>query len=609
MLYKSLHFKLVLILVLFIISIITVIGAFMLGSVFAFYTNEFLSAMEAPLGEFKAMNTSVDVESDAEISVIAQNLLERLRPEYGNLGISANRMIAILDMNGGYLAGTDDELGAALIKTPNMLKAMNRSDEEMTQSPGASYLDYAVYIKAGLASGSSAAEFIIYIKDTKEEMRSLSWMIFTIIVQSLLIGLVVAVILSFFLASAITAPIQNITNGAKKLSEGDFQKKLNVSSRDEIGTLTETFNLMAENLQNTLEDVSSEREKLQIIFLYLTDGVLVFSSEGKLILINPRGDEIIGDNITSESTLDELLAVLKFTDQYKSMEDSPEAGKVFRDVEYLGRVFDISFGKFRYHSGVSPTADGTASTVGTIVVLHDITQRYALEKSRREFIANVSHELRTPLTSIKTAAETLSLNEVDDDIKTRFFGIIMGESDRMTRIVQDLLVISRLENKKMMWQFADTDIAALAERITDALTVTAKSNNQTIIRNIAPNLPVIRADKERIEQVIVNIISNAMKYTPGGGTIEFTLAQFSMTDFTGVKITVRDNGMGIPKEDLPHIFERFYRVEKARSAEAGGTGLGLSIAKEIVIAHNGQITIDSDLGSGTTVTIVLPESA
>ena len=488
MLYKSLHFKLVLIFVLFIIVIITIIASVMVNGVFDIYKTNFNNMMRRALNDDMLRELSGEMNNDD----FYINQHQRLKAEHGNLGINDYRNLYILDMTGKYLAGTNDELGQNLIKTPNMLAAMGKRTGDK-QSFASDYMDYAIYLSSDMYSEQSEntdkkdtkdiRECIIYIKDTQEEMRDFSWRIFSIIIQVLLIGLAVAVFLSFFLAKAITSPIQNITKTAVKLADGDFKRKIEVSSNDEIGTLTFTFNDMAEKLKAMLD----------------------------------QSDE--------------------------------------------------------------------------------------LEKSRREFIANVSHELNTPLATIYSAAETISDERISDEVKIRCLDMILNEGERMKRIVQDLLIVSRIDNKKMMWQFTSVNIEKLVGNIYETMRGEAEKKEQTLTLTSGKNIPAVYADKERIEQVLLNIVSNAIKYTLGGGKIELSLG----CDTEKIRVTVKDSGIGIPKEDLPHIFERFYRVDKARSAEAGGTGLGLSIAKEIINAHNGDIIIKSEPGSGTTVTVILPQ--
>ena len=242
------------------------------------------------------------------------------------------------------------------------------------------------------------------------------------------------------------------------------------------------------------------------------------------------------------------------------------------------------------------------------MVFQNITQNALLEKNRREFIANVSHELRTPLTSVKGATETIIEDpDMPESIKQRFLGIVINESDRMTRIVQDLLVLSRLDNRRMTWRPTKFDLFAATDGMCSALEAEAKAHGHTLTLEPEESAPMpIFADKERIEQVITNIIGNAIKYTPDGGKISVAVFENDAAEYV---ISVSDTGVGIPKEDLEHIFERFYRVDKSRSTDAGGTGLGLSIAKDIIDAHGGTITMDSEYGKGTTVTITLPKDS
>lgn len=590
MLYKSLHFKLVLLFVVFIVLVISFVGVVLLNGVVDFYTEDFNDTIS------QALSDEVLV-AELRNAMVGQNFYEEqkeiLKSAHGNLGINSYRNLYILDMTGAFCAGTNEEAGKKLAITPNILEAITSKSTSSSQSFGEDYMDYAMYL-----SGPEKNECIIYIIDTREQMRKFSTEIFAIIIQTLLIGLVGAVIFSFFLAKGITSPIQNITKAASTLAQGDFKKKIEIKSRDEIGTLSETFNDMAEKLENTLVEVSSEREKLEIIFLYLKDGVLVFSSGGELILMNPEAGEIL-KSFSHENTLDDFLWLLHLKEDY---EKSNGRGGVFRDAAHGERIFDINIGGFKY-------MDRNREAKGTIVVMQDITQRYSLERQRREFIANVSHELKTPLSSIYGAAESISERaNMSEESKAIYLNMILSESERMTRIVRDLLVVSQVENKKMTWKFTTVNLEEMAKHIYEVMRGAAEKKEQKFELKIRGKIPPVFADKERIEQVLVNIISNAVKYTQEGGIIEFMLVPHEIKDiFSGVKFIIKDNGYGIPKEDQPHIFDRFYRVDKARSAEAGGTGLGLSIAQQMVRAHNGEITLDSaGVGAGTTVTIILP---
>jgi two-component system sensor histidine kinase VicK len=235
--------------------------------------------------------------------------------------------------------------------------------------------------------------------------------------------------------------------------------------------------------------------------------------------------------------------------------------------------------------------------------MHDITERYELDKSRREFVANVSHELRTPLTGIKGAVETvLEYPTLDTSLRDQFLGMAVEECDRMTRIVSDLLTLSRFDNDGTVWKIETFESTAFLDRVYDVMRTDAKNRGHSFIKNYSQSLPPVTGDKEKLQQVLINVLSNAMKYTEPGGEISLEAHE----DKNGIAVFVSDNGIGIPKEDIPRLFERFYCVEKARSSESGGTGLGLAIAKEIMNAHGGEIEIESELGEGTKVRILLP---
>lgn len=597
--YRSLYFKIILIFVIFMITVMAVVGTVLLNRVFIFYNREFV----AQLDEYLSPGSQLREELTAELASddFAESQKKILSAYASRLGIDKFRNFYILDGSGSVLAGSQEVPEGGLPITGNILAAMTGADGK-EQVVGADFTDYAVPIKA---SGRTA---IIYIKDTQDEMRELSWQLFSIIIQSVMFGLVIAVFLSFFLAKAITQPIQQLTRGAQLISEGRFTERIEVESKDEIGILTATFNRMGAILKNTLAEVEGERRKLETIFAYLKDGVIAFAEDGSVIQINRSAIEMFGDKYVPENFNFEYMISLFGFDFAQAYETSDEEGKsyIWRDVELVGtgRALDVNIGTLRYQ-------DKDVEREGLVVVLHDITSRYELDKSRREFVANVSHELRTPLTSIQFAAETLlEYDDIPEEMQRQYLGDIVSNCDRMLRIVTDLLTLSRLDNKRTRWKISTFDIVGSLRDVCQMLSVQAGEKNQTITLHGDGKEIEITADKERIEQVVINIVTNSIKYTPEGGQIDVFVEKNAekVPDIEGesVTIVIKDNGIGIPEEDLPRLFERFYRVEKSRTSETGGTGLGLSIAKEITEAHGGKISIASKQGVGTAVTIVLP---
>ncbi|MBE6571069.1 MAG: cell wall metabolism sensor histidine kinase WalK [Ruminococcaceae bacterium] len=587
--FRSLTVKLALIFIVFIIAVMAVVGVFLLDRVSSFYADDFLEQMDEGFTD-RLVNSLSECFDTADPAQAQKDVMTAYS---GSFSFDSYRSFYILDMSGNILESSADTAGS-VVKTANLLSAMNRKSEENRVS-GTEYFDYAMYIKG------EGGESIIYIYDDLTRMKSLIWVLFSIIFQALLIGLAIALFLCFFMTRAITSPIRKLTAGAKTIASGEYDYRIENRSHDEIGELTENFNQMARKIEHSMAQVSGEREKLETIFSRLEDGVAAFDENGRMLHINDSACDMLGiptdkeydfDDFTKALGMPEITSAILVTEATINIPEYTIKKKAGTEL-----ITDVSFNVFNYDIGKT----------GYLIVIQDITDRALLEKSRREFIANVSHELRTPLTSIKGATELIiEDDQLPEPMRKRFLSIVMNEADRMTRIVKDLLVLSRLENRRMSWKMSRFSIHSALSQICDALNSEAQDHGHTLtFDSTIPEGEIIAADKERIEQVFTNLIGNSIKYTPNGGKIKVT-ASMAQEEKYSYKITVADNGIGIPEENLPRIFERFYRVDKARNSDVGGTGLGLSISKEIVDAHHGDISITSRKGEGTTVTVLLP---
>ena len=418
-------------------------------------------------------------------------------------------------------------------------------------------------------------------------MSNLIDQIFVLIIEALFFGLVISILLSFLLSKTMVTPIQRLTEGAKRVASGDFSRKIAVTSQDEIGVLTDTFNDMAGQLHDTLEQVESERNKLDTLFLHMTDGVVAFNGAGQVIHANPAAGQMLGREVGPNTDYNALfggiapLSALMQAPDY--LRGELQVGS--RYLELLMAPFD------RDRQG------------GALVVLHDMTEQRKNEEMRREFVANVSHELRTPLTNIRSYAETLadSAGDLPAATEKKFLGVILNESDRMTHIVQDLLTLSRLDSGRDDLKLTRFPFGQAVQDLYNAVYMEAQRHNHTLTLALPEDVPQIVADRERILQVMMNVVSNAIKYTPDGGKIAISAGY---TD-KQVWMLVDDNGIGIPESDRARIFERFYRVDKARSRQSGGTGLGLSIAKELVERHKGRLELVDKEGPGLAVRLTL----
>ncbi len=420
-----------------------------------------------------------------------------------------------------------------------------------------------------------------------------------IIIQAMLAALLITVGLGFFIARSITVPINDVTEKALKMSEGDFSQEVSVRSDDEIGRLAEMFNLLREKLDYTLAEINSEKNKLETILKNMGDGLLAVDNEGRIILANHAAMQMLDlkQKDIEDKSYDEIVGKFSKNLLYENIRERSLEGGYHEVVEKAGRAYDVRYDRYTDESG---------QDMGMIVVFQDITEQQKLENMQRDFVANVSHELKTPLTTIKSYTETLMHTEINDcSTIEHFLRIIDEETDRMSRLVRNLLQLSKLDYKQEKWFKKDTNLVNVVKTALSKVEMTAANKDQQLISLFDPKQRIMTViDRDRIDQVLLNVLTNAIKYTPEGGKIEVDV----FSEDPMAKVVIADSGIGIAEKEIPRVFERFYRVDKARSREMGGTGLGLSIAKQIVEEHGGTIAIQSKLGEGTRVTISLPLS-
>ena len=414
--------------------------------------------------------------------------------------------------------------------------------------------------------------------------------------SSIAIALIVTALLGYFLARTITKPLAQMRRQARAVSEGDFSLRVDHNDDDEIGQLANSFNNMTERLQEANATTEAERRRLRSVLTYMTDGVIATDRNGLVILLNDRSEELL--HVYREEVIGKpILSLLNIEDEY-DLDDLYE----MEDTMVLD--FSTEHQKLLVRVNFSVILKENGAIDGLIAVLHDVTEQEQIDEERREFVANVSHELRTPLTTMKSYLEALSDGAVDDPgLRDKFLGVTQNETERMIRLVNDLLQLSKLDADDSNFNKETTNYIAFLNDIIDRFEMSKTQNIEFILK--LPKGPIYTyLDRDKMTQVIDNIISNAIKYSPDGGTITFKVMKKGNHLVTGI----RDQGVGIPKENLTKIFDRFFRVDKARSRKLGGTGLGLAIAKEIVAAHGGEIWADSEWNKGTAIFFTLPLS-
>ena len=392
--------------------------------------------------------------------------------------------------------------------------------------------------------------------------------------------------------------LKEINQKVKDLIAGDYSQVLDLQGSTEITNITNNLNDLSEVIRLTQENLEQESKRLNSILSYMTDGVLATNRRGQITMINDMAKKQLG--VQKEDVLNKsILELLKIEDEYELRDlitQIPELTIDSQDVngEYLS--LRVRFALVRRESGFIS---------GLVAVLHDTTEQEKEERERRLFVSNVSHELRTPLTSVKSYLEALDEGALYDPVAPDFIKVSLDETNRMMRMVTDLLHLSRIDNTTSQ---IDVELINFTAFITFILNRFDKMRSQDdekkyeLVRDYPINSVWIEIDTDKMTQVIDNILNNAIKYSPDGGKITVSM---KTTDDQMI-LSIKDQGLGIPKQDLPKIFDRFYRVDRARSRAQGGTGLGLAIAKEIIKQHNGFIWAKSEYGKGSTFTIVLP---
>ncbi|MDO5028848.1 MAG: ATP-binding protein [Bacillota bacterium] len=448
------------------------------------------------------------------------------------------------------------------------------------------HLTYPIYNYEGQVNG------IFYMIGNLEAINNLLLDSKKIIISAGLVALLASIILGLILSSTITNPIRDLTKKVAVVAKGDYSQKVQVKSDDEIGKLAQIFNFFTDQLQDTISDMELERAKLNTIFQYMAEGVLALDTNNNLIHINQVAKEIL------------KLEDLDIKYHRINLQKLNIYGIDYSRRTSLEGVVAATIDNRHYNLIYGPYLDDLGLVSGIIIVFQDVSKEHRLDQMRKDFVANVSHELKTPLTTIKTYTETLMDNDMDQEVEKNFLSIIDKETDRMARLVQDLLELSNIDSDAWTIDLESLNLNKLIDNCIGALETLRAEKSIVLEKKIYTQDLEILNHRDSLEKIIMNILSNAYKYTEEKGTVSLELMDYK----DSFRLTVKDNGIGIPYADQKHIFERFYRVEKARSRKAGGTGLGLSIAKELVEKLGGTILLKSKPNIGTEISLIFKKN-
>ena len=588
LLFKSIMSRLVFLYLALVFIVMIVSGTFIYQGV---------RTMEAERVERELQRTALFIEDQILRDLPPNPDLDALSYDIVNRMTVGNILPVILDHEGNVLAPTrgasyqDSVIISAMTGTEQFEPWVRRAVGFQTPEDGMARMWFNFAMPTFDADGE--IEYIIFLsQDAGAQLDNLEAVTVTIML-AVLIAMLLTVMLGFLFSRTLTDPISGLTKTAGDMARGNLDQRISVKSEDEIGQLTYSFNNLAESLSKTIFDMGSEKNRIEIILHNMTDGVLAYDSSDNLIYANSASSEMLDianlENVT-------FVEVMKMLDLHVSRSTDlvyipPDEGIVQIDDKYVS----VSYNTYHNIQG---------DIEGVVLVLQDVTKHTKLDNMRREFVANVSHEIRTPLTTIKSYTETLlesSMDEtpMDEQLVRNFLETINSEADRMTFLATDLLELSHFDNMQLNIHLEETDLISLIRNSIRQNAVLAESKEQTIEFNPPSGDFFVVCDASRINQVFNNVLSNAVKYSGANTNIIVSLNETSES----YDVSIKDSGFGIPKEDLDRVFERFYRVDKARSRAMGGTGLGLAIAKEIMDIHEGSIYAQSEAGVGTTMVI------
>ncbi|MBC8018160.1 MAG: HAMP domain-containing protein [Verrucomicrobia bacterium] len=518
-----------------------------------------------------------------------------------SLGTLIKARVTLIAPNGTVI-GDSDVGQARLAQLENHLQ--RPEVQEALKNGSGSALRYSDTLRtsmlySAMTYGSGATDGVIRLAMPLEYLNSARNTLHGIVGGATLVTILIALLFSYALSNLTSKPLRDMADAAARIGHGISKAKIPVESDDEIGMLAGVLNDMSERIEDQVQRLSAEKQRLDTILSSMGEGVMVTDPDGVITLVNPAFRRLF--SISGEVEGKKLVEISRHPDLLEAFND---LGKT--DVNELIREVSIQPNASTLLTHWVPL-NVNAVRQGIIAVFHDISDLKKAENMRRDFVANVSHELRTPVTIIKGYAETLLDGALESDPARaiRFVEIIASHSERLTNLINDILTLSSLESKEALLELNPIDVSGTIAKACMLLQERAVQKNIAILNeSINAALPRVMADQGRLEQVVVNLLENAIKYTPDAGNVRL----FTEDDGEFVRVSVADTGIGIPFKDLPRIFERFYRVDEARTREQGGTGLGLAIVKHIVQLHGGNISVTSVPGQGSVFSFTLKKA-
>ena len=600
--FSSIHFKIALVFTLTLLVTLELVGAFFVKRL----EQQNLATFRTQIALPAYVNDSLTQQLISTEQTKANSDIHTILTSINNASISE---IEVIDSS-GIIRGTSDinaqdEVGQ---KTTDANVKAALAGGKYTKNPieERSGVRYQVVVKPLVSSSGGESNIVgvvevrASLETTYDNLNHISLIYFSASLLAVVLGVVMAVIIS----RSLTKPIAEINDRTTRIAQGDYSGGILVRSNDEIGQLAENVNALAVRIEETTNSTEFERRRLDSVLEHMTDGVIATDRRGSINIINTAALQMTGMEDSNVALGQSILEVLQIADRYNLRELLDNQDELLLDFSNDEHQLII-----RAYFSLIQRASGFIS--GLVIVLHDVTEQQRIEEERRQFVSNVSHELRTPLTSVKSYVDALQEGAIEDpEVAKSFLAVAQDETTRMIHMINDLLELSRMDSGTMKLETEYVNVGELFNYILNRFDMIIANDDKpekyyTIKREITDSQIWVELDTSKFTQVVDNIMNNAIKYSPDGGVITARMIDRK----TEVVLSITDQGLGIPKKDLGHIFDRFFRVDKARSRAQGGTGLGLAISKEIIERFGGKIWVDSSEGQGSTFSISLPYEA
>ncbi|GEK62437.1 PAS domain-containing sensor histidine kinase [Lactobacillus japonicus] len=599
--FKTINFKIALVFALLLLITLEIVGAIFVKQLESKNIQDFKQSVQIPTYIDNSLSEQLTVSSTRK----ANGQIKTILSNYNNTNVDE---IQVVDSK-GTIRGTSDVNDQSVVgqKTTdrNVKNAIynNRTYTKSTydtQNNGRYYVSIVPLYSSNSAGNSSQLVGVLYVRANMKSVYSTINNIMGIFVIVSLAAMVLGLGIAIIIARAITRPIEEMKQQTQRIARGDYAGQVRVYSDDELGQLAKAINNLSIRVEESQESTEAERRRLDSVLSHMSDGVIATDRRGNITIINETASDFM--DVTAEKAIgNSILDILKIRDDYSLRDLIENQDELMLDFSSNERdlILNAYFSLIQRESGFIS---------GLVCVLHDVTEQQKIDNDRKQFVSNVSHELRTPLTSLRSYIEALSDGAwKDPEVAPGFLKVTQEETDRMIRMINELLSLSRMDSGTTRVDMELVNINEMFNYVLDRFDMILKKDDNpakyyTIKREFTKRDLWVEIDTDKFTQVLDNIMNNAIKYSPDGGVVTCRLLE----THNQVIISISDQGLGIPRADLGHVFDRFFRVDKARSRAQGGTGLGLAISKEVVQMLGGRIWVDSVEGKGSTFYISLP---